>query len=215
MSDEHYSETVSREASIAVRKGTLLNVLIAVLTALMVLLFLLNVKLGAEVRSEPQALEINEAYEATWDPDAVRLLESWTPTEKTTRWFLREFIKALRATPDEDVDQSTLLKFLGFGSVYYIEGQIVADYLENHPEKVTEKIFISDDDIVMTKQGPYKWTVAWVERKYDLSGNFQSKTTYDGVFELGCYTDARETDLMYDPAGLYVTYYDFDIRKER
>ena len=215
MPDEHYADIVQRENRSASKKGKLLNALLWVLSAMAVLLAVLNVKLGTEVRSDPQALEINEAYEASWDADAVRLLETWVPTERTTKWFLREFIKALRSRPSGETDEGATLRFLGYGSTGYIESQIINDYLNSHPKNSATYIEIQDDDIVMTRQGTYKWTVAWVEREYDSTGNFKAKTTYDGVFELGCYTQGREQDLMYDPAGLYVTYYDFDIRKER
>ncbi len=219
MPEKHYAQIVSEENTNAVKKGRLLNLLICVLGSMAVLLLVLNVKLGTEVRSDPQALEINEAYQASWDSDAVRLLETWVPTERTTKWFLREFIKALRERPkQEEGDETLRLKFLGYGSVPSLERRIVADYLQTHPKEGTVATYIEipADDIVMTRQGSYKWTVAWVEREYEKStGTFRSKTTYDGVFELGCYTAGRESDLRYDPAGLYVTFYDFDIRKER
>jgi hypothetical protein len=219
MAEKHYAEIVRDENASVAKKGRLLNLLLMVLGSMTVLLLILNVKLGSEVRSDPQALEINESYQASWDADAVRLLETWTPTERTTKWFLREFIKALRERPlEDDSDESSRLRFLGFGSIHALESQIIADYLSVHPQTGTVSTYIEipDDDIVMTKQGPYKWTVAWVEREYDLkTKEFRSKTTYDGVFELGCYTAGREIDLKYDPAGLYVTYYDYDIRKER
>lgn len=219
MSEKHYAEVVRSENTAAARKGRLLTLLLCVLAVMAILLLILNVKLGTEVRSEPQALEINEAFKASWDSDAVRLLESWVPTERTTRWFLREFIKALRERPKEDDgNEKERLRFLGFGSAPSLEARIVRDYLNAHPaeDKTATYVELPSDDIVITRQGQNKWTVAWVEREYEkATGTFRSKTTYDGVFELGCYSEGLERDLKYDPAGLYVTYYDFDIRKER
>ena len=52
--------------------------------------------LGSLPKSVPWVIELTPSGEATYYPDAVKLLEDWTPNEATQRYFMASYVEHLR-----------------------------------------------------------------------------------------------------------------------
>ena len=80
------------------------------LVLFIIVLTILAAYLGAQAKTIPWVIEVTEQGEATYYPDAVKLLYDWEPTDTTQRYFLMKYIQNLRGVSiDNNVNQTNVL----------------------------------------------------------------------------------------------------------
>ena len=70
---------------------------IGCLVAFIVILIGICAYLGTLPKSVPWVIELTQDGEATYYPDAVKLLENWSPNETTQRYFMMDYVINLRS----------------------------------------------------------------------------------------------------------------------
>ena len=200
------------ETEIAVWKtvSLLLVLFIIVLTTL-------AAYLGAQAKTIPWVIEVAEQGEATYYPDAVKLLYDWEPTDTTQRYFLMKYIQNLRGVSiDNNVNQANVLdvynKSIGEAS------SMIEDWYYNYSNPLTrsksEYVLIPSEDIAITSYGDGKWKITWREttyRRYDKA--IIDDNQYEGIFSVDFYTPVTERDKRNNPIGLYISSFDVSLLK--
>lgn len=187
------------------------------LVLFIIVLTILAAYLGSQAKTIPWVIEITEEGEATYYPDAVKLLYDWEPTDTTQRYFLMKYVQNLRGVSlDNNVNQANVLdvynKSIGEAST------LIQDWYYNYSNPLqrskNEYVLIPSEDIAVTSYGDGKWKITWREttyRRYDKS--IIDDNQYEGIFSVSFYTPVTERDKRNNPIGLYITAFDISLLK--
>lgn len=195
-------------------KTTLLFVIIVVEVILLIALAVLCMSLGSGVYSEVSFLEVSLDGTALQLEDGRKLMENWDIPIVVQEHFLKTFIQSFRTvTSDEDAVINNVGKV-----VYRTSGQayaVVSSYLEaNQPLTVCEKklVEVPYKNIELTNYGESKWKIVWREITYTADGTQKTADKqYEAVVHLSFKTPENETELQWNPLGIYITYMDSDL----
>ena len=93
--------TVSDAAALREQRLIIFRILTVMLSVICLLLIVAIVIIAGYPKSQGYVIEIAADGSATMNPDAVTLLQDWTPAEETKRHFLGEFIRELRSVSSD------------------------------------------------------------------------------------------------------------------
>lgn len=166
--------------------------------------------LGSLPKTIPYVIEIDGNANAYYDPDAVKLLENWTPNDELKRAFIKNYVVSMRSVSiDNYVNKENI------NNVYSKTVDVAADsvnrwYEENNPitRSAKARVSIPDDGLSVLKYSDTQWRVTWRETETSRSGQILSDKQYEGIFNLAYYTPSDERQLLNNPLGLYVSSFD-------
>jgi type IV secretory pathway TrbF-like protein len=195
-------------------KTTLLLVIIVVEVVLITSLAVLCASLGSQAYSDVSFLEISLDGTALQLEDGRKLMEDWDIPVVAQERFLKTFIQSLRTVTS---DKDTVTNNVG-RVVYRTSGQayqLVSSYLETNQPLVLSKsktVEVPYEDIELTNYGNNRWKIVWREIAYDVNlGQMASDKQYEAVVYLSFKTPSGETELKWNPLGIYITYMDSDL----
>lgn len=173
--------------------------------------------LGAQAKTVPWVIEVTEEGNATYYPDAVKLLYDWTPNDTTQRYFIMKYVQNLRGiSTDNYVNSNNILdvynKTTGTG------GNQIQDWYYNQSNPITRSanvyVTVPSEDMAITAYGDGKWKVTWRETTYRRSDRaIVADEQYEGIFNVAFYTPTTEREKRDNPLGLYITGYDISLLK--
>ena len=174
----------------------------------------ISMYLGSLPKSVPWVIELTPDGEATYYPDAVKLLEDWTPNDATQRFFMAEYIRNLRGvSTDNYVNRENAIdvfaKTLGNAA-----GLIDDWFMANNPieRSSSEYVLIPAEEISIVKYSDTQWNVTWRETTYRRSDRtIIADSMQQGIFTVAFYTPDTERKRRDNPIGMYVVDYDIDL----
>lgn len=193
---------------------TLLLAIIVLEVVLLVCLAVLCASLGTKAYSDVSFLEISLDGTALQIEDGRKLMEDWTPSVIAQERFLKTFIQSLRTVSgDSEVVTNNVGKvvYRSSGQAY----QVVSSYLAaNQPLTLSKEktVEVPYEDIELTNYGENRWKIVWRELTY--SAYTKEKTSdkqYEAVVYLSFSQPQDETQLTWNPLGIYVVYMDSDL----
>ena len=176
------------------------------LMILCLLLLAANIFIAAMPKKVPYVIEVSADGSAKYIPDAVTLLDEWSPAENTIRYFLESFIVNLRSvSTDRQITTQNLLK------VYAMMDQNAANSVKEYvkttdpvnrgkSEKVTVTVFN------ISKLSDKTYQVDWRETVSSAANNkLISDKQYRATIQITFYTPRTESQLEGNPIGLWVS----------
>lgn len=173
--------------------------------------------LGSLPKSVPWVIELTPEGEATYYPDAVKLLEDWTPNESTERFFMAEYIEHLRGvSTDNYINRANAIdvfaKTLGNAA-----GLIDDWFMANNPIERSSKeyVIIPPEELSIVKYSDNQWQVTWRETTYRRSDRtIIADRMQTGLFRVEFYTPDTERKRRDNPIGMYVVDFDIDLQRD-
>lgn len=189
----------------------------AMLACFAIVLAVLAAYLGAQAKTIPWVIEITEQGEATYYPDAVKLLYDWEPNDTTQRYFMMKYIQELRGvSTDNYVNQANVLDVYNRTAGNAVN-QIQKWFFEvSNPisRSATQYVLIPTEEMAITAYGNGKWKVTWRETTYRRSDRtIVGDCQYEGIFDVAFYTPTTERSKRDNPIGLYITNFDIALLK--
>lgn len=139
------------------------------------------------------------------NPDAVTLLEDWTPAEETKRHFLGEFIRELRSvSSDPQIVQANIDRL--YNRVTGNAADQVTDYIRETDPRTrlnSETVTIKIASILPLTDQTYQ--IDFRETVWTRSLRIKSDTHYRCIASFEIYTPRTNKQALYNPIGLYVT----------
>lgn len=188
------------------------KVVIVCLTVFLLVLAGLSAYLGSLPKSVPWVIELSRDGQATYYPDAVQLLENWTPNDATQRYFMRDFVQRMRTVSIDNYRNQENAASVFSKTLYQAVSKIESWYMANNPIQLSAQQYtqVPDEEVSITKLSDTQWRVSWRETTYRRSDNrIMGDAQYEGVFTIAFYTPETERQRIDNPIGMYVT--DFDI----
>lgn len=184
---------------------------IGCLVAFIVILIGICAYLGTLPKSVPWVIELTQDGEATYYPDAVKLLEDWSPNETTQRYFMMDYVINLRSVStdnyvNKDNAQQVFNKTLSLAT-----DKVVDWYTVNNPIDVSANMYVQipPEELSIVKYSPTQWQVTWRETGYRRTDHaIISDAQYQGIFNVAFYTPDSERARRDNPIGMYVTNFD-------
>lgn len=184
---------------------------IGCLVAFIVILIGICAYLGTLPKSVPWVIELTQDGEATYYPDAVKLLENWSPNETTQRYFMMDYVINLRSVStdnyvNKDNAQQVFNKTLSLAT-----DKVVDWYTVNNPIDVSANMYVQipPEELSIVKYSPTQWQVTWRETGYRRTDHaIISDAQYQGIFNVAFYTPDSERARRDNPIGMYVTNFD-------
>lgn len=177
---------------------------------------LLCVYLGSLPKSVPWVIEITEDGNATYYPDAVKLLEDWTPNDATQRYFMIDYVTRMRSVSTDNYKNQENANVVFSRTLDQASRQINEWYTQNNPitRSATEYVQIPSEEISVLAYAPNVWKVTWRETTYRRAdGRILSDEQYEGIFYVAFYTPSTERQKIQNPIGMYVTSYDIALQR--
>ena len=179
--------------------------LIALIGSLMVCAYL-----GSLPKTIPYVIEIDSEANAYYDPNAVKLLENWTPNDELKKAFIKDYVVSMRSVSiDNYVNKENI------SNVYSKTVDVAADavntwYEQNNPitRSAKSRVAIPDDGLSVLKYSDTQWKVTWRETETARTGQILSDRQYEGIFNISYYTPSDERQLLNNPLGLYDASFD-------
>ena len=174
----------------------------------------LSMYLGSLPKSVPWVIELTPDGEATYYPDAVKLLEDWTPNDATQRYFMASYIEHLRGvSTDNYVNRDNAIdvfnKTLGQAAAKIDDWFVVNNPIERSD---SEYVLIPPEELSIVRYSDNQWNVTWRETTYRRSDRtIISDTMQTGIFNVEFYTPDTERKRRDNPIGMYIVDYDIDL----
>lgn len=210
-SDESYQDLVIKYKKINVIQKTI----IIVLTLMVIALLLLTAYLGAQSKTVPYVIELSHDGQATYYKDAVKLLENYTPSDITQKYFLQDYIIKLRSvSSDNHVNEENV-----YDVCAKTTGQAISAidnfYRANNPlvknNQNGQTVVIPKEEIAVIQYSPNKWKLTWRETTYRKADKLVlADQQFEGVFDTAFYTPSSEDQLERNPIGMYVINFNVD-----
>ena len=197
--------TVSDAAALREQRLTIFRILTVMLSIICLLLIVAIVIIAGYPKSQGYVIEIAADGSATMNPDAVTLLQDWTPAEETKRHFLGEFIRELRSvSSDPQIVQANIDRL--YNRVTGNAADQVTDYIrETDPRNrlKNETVTIKIASILPLSDQTYQ--IDFRETVWTKSLRIKSDTHYRCIASFEIYTPRTNKQALYNPIGLYVT----------
>lgn len=197
--------TVSDAAALREQRLIIFRILTVMLSVICLLLIVAIVIIAGYPKSQGYVIEIASDGSATMNPDAVTLLQDWTPAEETKRHFLGEFIRELRSvSSDPQIVQANIDRL--YNRVTGNAADQVTDYIrETDPRNrlKNETVTIKIASILPLSDQTYQ--IDFRETVWTKSLRIKSDTHYRCIASFEIYTPRTNKQALYNPIGLYVT----------
>lgn len=197
--------TVSDAAALREQRLIIFRILTVMLSIICLLLIVAIVIIAGYPKSQGYVIEIAADGSATMNPDAVTLLQDWTPAEETKRHFLGEFIRELRSvSSDPQIVQANIDRL--YNRVTGNAADQVTDYIrETDPRNrlKNETVTIKIASILPLSDQTYQ--IDFRETVWTKSLRIKSDTHYRCIASFEIYTPRTNKQALYNPIGLYVT----------
>lgn len=166
--------------------------------------------LGSLPKTVPYVIEIDSQANAHYDPDAVKLLESWTPNDELKRAFIKDYVVSMRSVSIDNYVNKENINNVYSKTVGEAADFVNTWYQENNPitRSAQSRVALPDDGLAVLKYSDTQWRVTWRETETARTGQILSDRQYEGIFTLAYYTPADERQLLNNPLGLYVSSFD-------
>lgn len=169
---------------------------------------------GSLPKSVPWVIELTPQGEATYYPDAVKLLENWTPNDATQRYFIARYVTNLRSVSTDNYQNQTNAGDVYAKSLNNAASLITEWYTDNNPitRSANEYVQVPSEEMSITQYSNTQWKVTWRETTYRRSdGMIIGDKQYEGIFTVAFYTPDTERTKRENPIGMYVVNYDIDL----
>lgn len=197
--------TISDAAALREQRLIIFRILTVMLSVICLLLIVAIVIIAGYPKSQGYVIEIASDGSATMNPDAVTLLQDWTPAEETKRHFLGEFIRELRSvSSDPQIVQANIDRL--YNRVTGNAADQVTDYIrETDPRNrlKNETVTIKIASILPLSDQTYQ--IDFRETVWTKSLRIKSDTHYRCIASFEIYTPRTNKQALYNPIGLYVT----------
>lgn len=197
--------TVSDAAALREQRLIIFRILTVMLSIICLLLIVAIVIIAGYPKSQGYVIEIASDGSATMNPDAVTLLQDWTPAEETKRHFLGEFIRELRSvSSDPQIVQANIDRL--YNRVTGNAADQVTDYIrETDPRNrlKNETVTIKIASILPLSDQTYQ--IDFRETVWTKSLRIKSDTHYRCIASFEIFTPRTNKQALYNPIGLYVT----------
>lgn len=197
--------TVSDAAALREQRLIIFRILTVMLSVICLLLIVAIVIIAGYPKSQGYVIEIAADGSATMNPDAVTLLQDWTPAEETKRHFLGEFIRELRSvSSDPQIVQANIDRL--YNRVTGNAADQVTDYIrETDPRNrlKNETVTIKIASILPLSDQTYQ--IDFRETVWTKSLRIKSDTHYRCIASFEIYTPRTNKQALYNPIGLYIT----------
>ena len=197
--------TVSDAAALREQRLIIFRILTVMLSVICLLLIVAIVIIAGYPKSQGYVIEIAADGSATMNPDAVTLLQDWTPAEETKRHFLGKFIRELRSvSSDPQIVQANIDRL--YNRVTGNAADQVTDYIrETDPRNrlKNETVTIKIASILPLSDQTYQ--IDFRETVWTKSLRIKSDTHYRCIASFEIYTPRTNKQALYNPIGLYVT----------
>ena len=172
--------------------------------------------LGSLPKSVPWVIELTPSGEATYYPDAVKLLEDWTPNEATQRYFMASYVEHLRGVSmDNYVNRENAIdvfaKTLGDAGA-----KIDQWFMANNPieRSAEEYVLVPAEELSIVRYSDTQWSVTWRETTYRRSDRaIIGDSMQTGIFTVEFYAPDTERKRRDNPIGMYITDFDIDLQR--
>lgn len=184
---------------------------IGCLIAFIVILIGVCAYLGTLPKSVPWVIELTQDGEATYYPDAVKLLDQWSPNETTQRYFMMDYIINLRSVSTDNYVNKDRAQQVFNKTISTATNQVTDWYLANNPIEIAADMYIQvpEEEISIVKYSNTQWQVTWRETGYRRTDHaILTDNQYQGIFNVAFYTPDTERARRNNPIGMYVTSFD-------
>lgn len=183
-------------------------------------LFFADIYLARLPKSLPYVIELTPQGEATYYPDAVKLLDSWEPNDATQRFFIADYITKMRSVSIDNYinrqnAQAVYSRTVTSGNaISFIENF----FTNNNPLERSKSVVVKipAEELSILKYSATQWKVVWreTETKKGSSATVLSDKQYEALISIAFYTPRTEREKRENPIGLYVTDFDMDILRD-
>ena len=166
--------------------------------------------LGSLPKTVPYVIEIDSDANAYYDPNAVKMLENWTPNDELKRAFIKDYVVSLRSVSIDNYINKENINNVYSKTVGAAADSINSWYESNNPieRSATARVSIPGDALMVLKYSDTQWRVTWRETETARTGQILSDRRYEGIFNIEYYTPSDERQLLDNPLGLYVASFD-------
>ena len=193
------------------------KVVIICLAAFIAVLVGIALYLGTLPKSVPWVIELSQDGQATYYPDAVKLLEDWTPNDATQRYFMRDFVTRMRTVSIDNYRNQENAGVVFAKTLSQASRKLNDWYMANNPieRSAEEYVRIPAEEISIVQYSSTQWRVSWRETTYRRNDNrILGDSQYEGIFTVAFYTPDTERKRIDNPIGMYVTDFDISLLRE-
>ena len=200
------------ETTIRLQKAVIFCLVFAVIVIAAICMYL-----GSLPKSVPWVIELTPEGEATYYPDAVKLLEDWTPNDASQRFFMLKYVRDLRGVSTDNYRNQEAAGDVFSCSLENASRLINTWYQENNPivRSADEYVIIPEEEMSIVQYSPTQWRVSWRETTYRRQDRRVIRDEqYEGIFTVAFYTPDTERRKIENPIGLYVTNFDISLLRD-
>lgn len=187
------------------------KVVIGCLIAFIVILIGICAYLGTLPKSVPWVIELTQDGQATYYPDAVKLLDQWSPNETTQRYFMMDYVINLRSVSTDNYINKDRAQQVFNKTINQATSQVTKWYEANNPIDISADMYIQvpEEEISIVQYSPTQYQVTWRETGYRRTDHaILTDNQYQGIFNIAFYTPDTERARRNNPIGMYVTSFD-------
>lgn len=187
------------------------KVVIGCLIAFIVILIGVCAYLGTLPKSVPWVIELTQDGQATYYPDAVKLLDQWSPNETTQRYFMMDYVINLRSVSTDNYINKDRAQQVFNKTINQATSQVTKWYEANNPIDISADMYIQvpEEEISIVQYSPTQYQVTWRETGYRRTDHaILTDNQYQGIFNIAFYTPDTERARRNNPIGMYVTSFD-------
>ena len=187
------------------------KVVIGCLIAFVVILIGICAYLGTLPKSVPWVIELTQDGQATYYPDAVKLLDQWSPNETTQRYFMMDYVINLRSVSTDNYINKDRAQQVFNKTINQATSQVTKWYEANNPIDISADMYIQvpEEEISIVQYSPTQYQVTWRETGYRRTDHaILTDNQYQGIFNIAFYTPDTERARRNNPIGMYVTSFD-------
>lgn len=184
---------------------------IGCLIAFILILIGICAYLGTLPKSVPWVIELTQAGEATYYPDAVKLLDQWSPNETTQRFFMMDYVVNLRSVSTDNYVNKDNAQQVFNKTLEDATTKVTQWYTDNNPIEISADSYIQvpTEEMSIVQYSPTQWQVTWRETGYRRTDHaIISDNQYQGIFTVAFYTPDTERARRDNPIGMYITNFD-------
>lgn len=196
---------------------SLQKVVIICMAIFIVILIGISAYLGSLPKSVPWVIELTQDGQATYYPDAVKLLEDWTPNDATQRYFIKDFITRMRTVSIDNFQNQENAATVFSRTLNQASQKINDWYMQYNPitTSATEYIKVPAEEISITKYSDTQWRISWRETTYRRTDNrIIADAQYEALLTVAFYTPDTERKKIDNPIGMYVVDYDMALMRD-
>lgn len=187
------------------------KVVIGCLIAFIIILIGICAYLGTLPKSVPWVIELTQDGQATYYPDAVKLLDQWSPNETTQRYFMMDYVINLRSVSTDNYINKDRAQQVFNKTINQATSQVTKWYEANNPIDISADMYIQvpEEEISIVQYSPTQYQVTWRETGYRRTDHaILTDNQYQGIFNIAFYTPDTERARRNNPIGMYVTSFD-------